>query len=190
MAVALALRAVHLFEQADELLLGIRLGADLEVDLLVVQERSLLSAFWGTTLLVVGHDDAAAPQFVRSAERALWMGRIAQALGDSDMATRAEVIEAYALSRLGYLDLAAARVTAATQRFSLRDELIETHLSHLVLGRAATAAGEFEEARRHLLAALRGADLVSRGTWPAAAMEALADLDEAEHGPHPSIALW
>jgi diguanylate cyclase (GGDEF)-like protein len=190
MAVALALRAVHLFEQADELLLGIRLGDDLEVDLLVVQERSLLSAFWGTTLLVVGHDDAAAPQFVRSAERALWMGRIARSLGDSEMAARAEVIEAYALSRLGYLDLAAARVTAATQRFSLRDELIETHLSHLVLGRAATAAGEFEEARRHLLAALRSADLVSRGTWPAAAMEALADLDEAEQGPHPAIALW
>jgi diguanylate cyclase (GGDEF)-like protein len=189
MAVAMALRAAYLFEQADELLLGIRLGDDLEVDLLVVQERSLLSAFWGATLLVVGQVGAA-PHFVRSAERALRMGRIAKLLGNSEMAARAEVIEAYALSRLGYLDLAAARVTAATQRFPLRDELIETHLSHLVLGHAATAAGEYDEARRHLLAALKNADSAKRDIWSAAAIEALADLDVVEHGSHPAVDLW
>ena len=190
MAVALALRAVYLFEQADEVLLGIRLGDGLDIDLLVVQERSVLSAFWGTTLLVVGQGEAAAPHFVRCAERALWMGRIARSLGDSEMAARAEVIEAYALSRLGYLDLAAARVTSATQRFRLRAELIETHLSHLVLGRAATAAGDYGQARWHLRAALSYADHASRDIWSAAAMEALADLDVAEYGPHPAIAMW
>ena len=190
MAVALALRAVYLFEQADEVLLGIRLGDGLDIDLLVVQERSLLSAFWGTTLLAVGQGEAAAPHFVRSAERALWMGRIARSLGDSEMAARAEVIEAYALSRLGYLDLAAARVTSATQRFRLRAELIETHLSHLVLGRAATAAGDYGQARWHLRAALSYADHSSSDIWSAAAMEALADLDVAEYGPHPAIAMW
>jgi diguanylate cyclase (GGDEF)-like protein len=190
MAVALALRAVYLFEQADDLLLGIRLGDDLDVDLLVVQERSLLSAFWGTTLRIVGQVDAAAPHFVRSAERALRMGRIARSLGNLEMAARAEVIEAYALSRLGYQELAGARVIAATQRFPLRDELIETQLSHLVLGQAATEAGDYEEARRHLLAALKNADFASRDTWSAAAVEALADLDEAVQGPHPAIDLW
>jgi diguanylate cyclase (GGDEF)-like protein len=190
MAVALALRAVYLFEQADEVLLGIRLGDGLDIDLLVVQERSLLSAFWGTTLLAVGQAESAAPHFVRSAERALWMGRIARSLGDSELAARAEVIEAYALSRLGYLDLAAARVTSATQRFRLRAELIETHLSHLVLGRAATAAGDYGQARWHLRAALSYADHASSDIWSAAAMEALADLDVAEYGPHPAIAMW
>jgi diguanylate cyclase len=189
-AVAVALRAVYLFEQADELLAGIRLGDDLDVDLEVVQERALLSAFWGTTLLVLGHVQAAAPQLVKSAERALWMGRVAQLAGNTEMTARAEVIEAYALSRLGYLDLAAARVTPAVQRFRLRDELVETHLAHLVLGQAATEAGDYDTARRHLHAALANADRASRDIWSAAAIEALADLDVAEHGPHPAVALW
>jgi len=190
MAVAAALRAVYLFEQADELLDGIQLGDDLGVNLLVVQERALLSAFWGTTLLVVGRAKDAGPHLVTSAERALRMGRIAALAGNSEMAARAEVIEAYALSRLGYVDLAAARVNAATQRFRLRDELVETHLAHLVLGQAATESGDYDEARRHLLAALTNADRANRDIWAAAAMEALADLDVAEHGRHPAVGLW
>ena len=126
-AVAVALRAVFLFEQADELLAGIKLGDDIDVDLQVVQERALLGAFWGTTLLVVGHDREAGPHLVTTAEQALSMGRIAELAGNSEMTARAEIIEAYALSRLGYADLAAARVKATTQRFRLRDELVETH---------------------------------------------------------------
>jgi len=107
---------MYLFEQADELLAGIRLSDDHLVDLLVVQERALLSTFWGTTLLLVGHGEAAAPHLITSAEQALRMGRIAALAGNSDMAARAEVIEAYALSRLGYVDLAAARVNAVAHR--------------------------------------------------------------------------
>jgi diguanylate cyclase len=189
-AIAVALRAVYLFEQADELLGGIRLGDDLDVDLQVVQEQALLSAYWGTTLLVVGHDEAARQHLVRTAERALWMGRLARLAGNSEMEARAEVVEAYGLSCLGYVQLAAARVNAAVPRFRLRDELVETHLAHLVLGWAATESGDFGEARHHLLAALTNADRANRDIWAAAAMEALADLDVAEHGPHPAVALW
>src|SRR5665811_953715 len=134
MGVALALRAVYLFEQADELLAGIRPYSDLDIDLLVAQERALLSAYWGTTLLVVGHAKEAGPHFVTSATQSLRMGRIAALVGNSEMAARAEIIEAYTLSRLGYTCLAAARVSAVTQRFSLRDELVETNLARLVLG--------------------------------------------------------
>jgi diguanylate cyclase len=189
-AVAAALRAVFLFEQADELLAGIKLGDDIDVDLQVVQERVLLGAFWGTTLLVAGHDKEAGVHFVTTAEQALNMGRIAVLAGNSEMTARAEIIEAYALSRLGYAGLAAARVKAATGRFRLRDELVETRLARLVLGQAATESGDFVEARRQLLAALGSLDRGRRDMWQAAAVEALADLDVAEHGSQPAVDLW
>jgi diguanylate cyclase (GGDEF)-like protein len=190
MAVALALRSVYLFEQADDLMAGIRLSNDHYVDLLVVQERALLSTFWGTTLVLVGEIEAAVPHFITSAEQALRMGRIAVAAGNGDMAARAEVIEAYALSRLGYVELAASRVNAVARPLLLRDELIEAHLASLVLGEAATKAGDYEGARRHLLAAWSNADRANRDIWSAAAGEALADLEVAEHGRHPGIAIW
>ncbi|NMM35795.1 MAG: GGDEF domain-containing protein [Phycicoccus sp.] len=189
-AVAVALRSVFLFEPADELLAGIRLGDDIEIDLQVMQERALLGAYWATTLLVVGHGKEAGPHLVKTAEQALKMARIAELAGSSEMVARAEIIEAYALSRLGSADLAAARVTAANQRFRLREELVETHLARLVLGQAATESGDFAEARRQLLAALGNASRASRDMWAAAAVEALADLDVAEHGPHPAVDMW
>jgi diguanylate cyclase len=190
MAVALALRSMYLFEQADELLAGIRLRDDHFVDLLVVQERAMLSTVWGTTLLLIGRAADAAPHLIASAEQALRMGRIAALAGNHDMEARAEVIEGYALSRLGYVELAASRVSAATQRFLHRDELIETQLASLVLGQAAMQAGDYEQARRHLLAAWNNADRAKRDIWSATAAEALADLDVAEHGWHPGVAVW
>lgn len=190
MAIALALRSVYLFEQADDLLCGIRLNGDNFVDLLVMQERALMSAFWGTTLLVVGHKMAAAPHFVTCAERALRMGRIAAEAGNRDMSLRAEVIEAYGLSRLGYTELAAARVKAVTHRMPLRDELIEAHLAQLVLGQAAAEAGSYDEASRHFGSAATSADSSKRDIWAVAALEALADLHVAEHGRHPAVGLW
>ena len=189
-AVAVALRAVYLFEQADELLKGIQLGDDVDVDVQVVQERALMNAFWATTLLSVGHAKDAGPHLVTSAEQALRMGRIAELAGNSEMAARALVIEAYAFSRLGYAALAAARVTAAIERFWLRDELVETHLAHFVLGQAAMESGDFDKGRRHLYTAMTNADRASREIWAAAAMEALAELAVAEHGPHPAVDLW
>jgi diguanylate cyclase len=190
MAVALALRSMYLFEQADELLAGIRLGDDHFVDLLVVQERALLSTVWGTALLLVGQIEASVPHFATSAERALRMGRIATSSGNCDMAARAQVIEAYALSRLGYMDLAVSRINGVAQRFLLRDELLETNLASLVRGQAATQAGDYDQARRHLLAAWTSADRAKRDIWSATAAEALADLDVAEHGWHPAVDLW
>ena len=189
-AVAVSLRAVYLFEQADELLDAIQLGADAEVDLLVVQERALMNVFWATTLLVVGDAKTSGPRLVRAAEQALRMARIAKLAGSPEMVARAEVIEAYALSRLGYADLAAARVKAAILRFRMRDELVETQLAHLVLGHAATEARDYDEARLHLNAALTNANQASREIWATAAIEALADLEVAEHGPHPAVDLW
>ena len=189
-AVAVALRAVYLFEQADEILDAIQLGDDVEVDVQVVQERALMNAFWATTLLVVGQAKDAGPHLVTSAAQALKMGRLAELAGNPEMVARAEVIEAYALSRLGLEALAAARVRAAMERFRLRDELVETHLAHFVLGQAAMESGDYDTARRHLLTAMTIANRASRDIWAAAAMEALAELDVAEHGPHPAVDLW
>lgn len=95
----------------------------------------------------------AGPHMVRSTERALRMGRLATLAGSSEMSARAQIIEAYALSRLGCADLAARMVNAATGGSRLRDELVETHLAHLVLGQAATESGGCGEARRQLLEA-------------------------------------
>jgi diguanylate cyclase len=189
-AVAVALRAVNLFEQADELLHAIVLGDDVEVDVQVLQECALMNAFWATTLIVVGHAKDAGPHLVTSAAQALRMGRLAERAGNPELAARAEVIEAYALSRLGNAALPAARVTAAIRRFRLRDELVETHLAHFVLGQAAMESGDYDKARLHLETAMTIANRASRDIWAAAAMEALAELDVAEHGPHPAVDLW
>jgi len=189
-AVAVALRAAFLFEQADELMAAIRLGEDVDIDLLVVQERALLSAFWATTLLLVGREAEARTRLVRCAEQGLLMGRIATLAGNQDMIARAAVFEAYALGRLGYTDLAAARVNAVMGFFPLRDDLVETHLARLVLGKAATESGDFAAARHHLTAATVTAERANRDTWSAAAIEALADLETAEHGAHAGVDLW
>lgn len=189
-AVAVALRAVFLFEQADELMAAIRLGEDVDIDLLVVQERALLSAYWATTLLLVGRDAEARQQLVRCAEQGLQMGRIAALAANPEMGARAAVFEAYALSRLGYTALAAARVNAVMGVFPLRDDLVETHLARLVLGQAAMEAGDFVLARHQLTAATATAERASRDIWGAAAIEALAELETAEHGAHPGVDLW
>lgn len=189
-AVAVALRAVFLFEQADELMAAARVNASLDIELLVVQERAVLAAFWATTLLMVGRVSEAGPHLVRCAELGLQMSRIADVVGNSEMCARAGVIEAYALSRLGYTELAAARVNAVMGQFPLRDDLLETHLARLVLGQAATESGDFAEARRQFAAAMTTADRASREIWAAAAVVALADLETAEHGRHPAVTLW
>ncbi|RYV51531.1 GGDEF domain-containing protein [Pengzhenrongella frigida] len=190
MAVALALRAVFLFEQSDELLAGILLGSGPETDLFIAQEQALLSAYWATTLLVVGETTAAAPVFVTAAQRALRMGRIAVLAGNPEMVARAAVIEAYAVSRLGYPGLAAARIREASGQFLLRDELVETNLARLVLGLAAMDDGDFAAARAELRGAWESSRRASREIWSSAAMEAMADVDVAEYGPHPAVDRW
>jgi diguanylate cyclase (GGDEF)-like protein len=189
-AVAIALRGMFLFEEADELMCATLVVDDIGIELLVVQERAMLAAFWATTLLIVGRLSEAGPHLVRCAELGLQMGRLAEAVGNSEMCARAIVIEAYALSRLGYTELAAARVNAAMGRFPLRDDLLETHFARLVLGQAATEAGDFAEARRQLAAAMNTADRASRDLWAAVAVQALADVETAEHGDHRAVALW
>ncbi|MDT0165789.1 GGDEF domain-containing protein [Actinotalea sp. AC32] len=190
MAVALALRSVNLYENADERLRALQFAADPVVRLLVVHELAELSAAWAVSLTLVGDDAAAAGHYRRLAGRALNMQRCARAAGSPAMMARGEVFEAFALMHLGRLDLATARVRATTNRFDNRPELLETQLARLVLARAATEAGAYEGARVLLELSIRDAQSNGRDTWLATALEALADVDVAEHGRTPAAGIW
>jgi diguanylate cyclase len=190
MAVALALRAVYLFEEADDLLTEAHTGDDPDVELLVLQEATLLRAGWGATLELVGHVADAGQHYVVCAQRALRMGRVAALVGDEEMCARARVIESFAVHRLGGTALAGARVREAMGHFRMRDELVETHLVHLVLGAACALEGAFDEAHRHLASATQGAQRAGRDVWTGTATTATADVAVAEHGRHPAVALW
>lgn len=190
MAVALALRSLNLYEQADDLLRGSLGNLDPDIELLVLQELALLSAYWGTTLGLIGESAEAGHHYRLVAQRALAMQRAARNAGNHQMAARGVAIEAYATMRLGDVELAAARAAEAAEVFGARAELLETHLVHLVLGRAASGRGSHYEARVHLTAAGAAAAAARRDTWSAAAMEALAEVDVAERGEHPAVAIW
>jgi diguanylate cyclase (GGDEF)-like protein len=190
MAVGLALRSFNLLEQADETLSRIRWGDDPDVGVLVSQELALLSSYWGTTLLLIGHETEAAGYFAASASRALAMIGIARAQGNEQMVARGEVIEAYAMMRLGEVALAAARARAATLRFSARPELVETHLLHFVLARQARSSGQFDAAQERLVTIIADAEAAGREMWATAARAALAGVHETRRGPHEGLDHW
>ncbi|GAA2720997.1 GGDEF domain-containing protein [Cellulomonas aerilata] len=190
MGVALAMRSLNLLEQADVLLLDLQGTGPAEVNVLLCLEWGLLSAYWGTALQVIDREREAAVHFALAAQRAVRTRRMAADEGLEQMVARAEVLEAYATMNLGLLDLAAARARAASERFSARLELVETYLMHLVLGRAAVAAGRLDEAR-HLLAAVETrATQAGREVWSVAATAALADVHQLVAGPHEGLELW
>lgn len=190
MAVGLALRSFNLLEQADEALSRIRWGDDPDIGVLVSQERALLSSYWGTALLLIGHKTEAAGHFAVSASRALAMIGIARELGNEQMIARGEVIEAYAMMRLGEVALAAARAQAVTLRFSARPELVETHLLHFVLARQARSSGQFDAARERLVTIIADAEAAGREMWATTARAALAGVHEIQCGPHEGLDHW
>lgn len=190
MAVALALRAMYLFEQAEELLTVPGRAGDPAVDIHILQESAFLQAFWAAALDFSGHRAEAAQHLVTCAQRAVRMRRVAQVLGSDEMAARAEVLEAFALSRLGSRQLAAAIVLSARDRFGQRSELLETQIVGLVLGQALAEQGRFAEAREFLDTALVEACQARRDVWAGVLLEAIAEVDVAEHGRHPAVGIW
>ncbi|WP_298458987.1 diguanylate cyclase [uncultured Cellulomonas sp.] len=188
--VALSMRSLNLLEQAEVLLAAVRDAGSPETNLLVTLESAILRAYWGTALVIIGRDREAAAHFVVAAQRALRARRMAQRIGSSGMAARAEVIEAFAGLHLGLQGLSAARARAAAERFTFRIELVETYLLHLVLGHAAVADGRLDEAAERLGLVQRSATSVSREVWSVAATGALADLHIVRDGPHEGMDLW
>jgi diguanylate cyclase (GGDEF)-like protein len=188
--VALSMRSLNLLEQADVLMQASQGAGSPEVNVLVAMESGLLAAYWGTALLVIDRTREAAAHFAIAAQRAIRTQRMAAAEGLEQKVARAEVLEAYAIMRLGDLELAAARARAAAERFSARLELVETYLLHLVLGEAAAAEGRLDDARASLAAVERSATTAGREVWSVAAMSALADVHAQQSGPHEGMDLW
>jgi diguanylate cyclase (GGDEF)-like protein len=190
MAVALALRSVTLFEHADERLCELLRVEDDWIRLLVVHELTELSATWGVSLALIGRVEEARAQFLTTLQRSVHMQRLGWAADHPTMVARGEVFEAFALLHLGDGELAVGRALAATDRFEHRPELLETQLSRMVLARSATGQGDFARARELLRSAVADATANGREAWVGMALEALADVEAAEHGETPATALW
>jgi diguanylate cyclase len=189
MAVAVALRAVNLFEQAEEMLLGTFRG-DPEIDLSVLQELALLQLHWGAMLDLAGDWRGAHRHYERGAQLSVRMHALATQLADPVMAAMARIYEAYVWERLGEPDLAERLTLAALATHRHRAEKIESHMASLTLGRARASRGEFDQARAELATVTERAQLAGREIWAATGLSSLADVDEAELGEHPAIERW
>ena len=190
MAVALALRAINLYEQADDLLMAVVHGDDPGSDVLVLQEATLLRAIWSATLDLLGDHGAARQHDVVCLQRSLRMCRTAQLCGDTTMAHNAQLYEAYAWERLGESMLAQHLVDDVLREHRPRAETVESDLVHLTLGRVHADAGNLDTARGHLLSAAEQARAAGRDVLAATGLTALADLDVLELGPHPAVGRW
>ncbi|EYR65148.1 hypothetical protein N866_13205 [Actinotalea ferrariae CF5-4] len=190
MAVALALRSVTLFEHADERLCELLHVQDDWIRLLVVHELTELAATWAVSLALLGRVEDARVEFLTTLERSLHMQRLGWTTDSPAMVARGEIYEAFALLNLGEPELALGRALAAKDRFQHRRELLETQLYRLVTAQAATAAGDFERARELLRAAVADATANGREAWVGMGLEALAEVDVAEHGETPATAIW
>lgn len=190
MAVGLTLRSVDLLEQADVVLGAIRGGGSREVDLHVMQELAVLSAYWACLLRLIGRDDEAAAQDALTYSRGLHMQRVARETGNEQMRARGEVVEAFATLWLGDPRLAVARARDAAERFAARPELVESGLLHFVLARGEAAEGRYDAARTHLRAQVADAETSARDVWASVGRAALADLDVEQHGDHEGMCLW
>jgi diguanylate cyclase (GGDEF)-like protein len=190
MAVAIALRQLYLFEQADELLMASVHREELLLDLHVLQEAALLRLHWGAVLDLVGEPEAARRHYLVALQRALWMQRNAEELDHEVMLGMSLMYQAYVWERLGEPELARRLTLSGLATHPQREAKIEMHLANLTLGRVHAAAGEFREAREQLAGAAERAQQARREVWSATGLAALADVDESEIGPHPGIAKW
>lgn len=189
MAVALALRSLELFEQADERLSGPEFRAGPEIHVLTTQERAELSVTWAVSLLLTGHGDAGA-QFRRTAQLGVLLQRLGAEVGSTAMAARGALFEAYALLRLGHPELAEARAAGVRDAFDHRPELVETQLGRLVHAHTALREGRHGDARALLRRIVEDTRAQGRDVWQTHAQAALAQVDAEEHGETSAVGIW
>jgi diguanylate cyclase (GGDEF)-like protein len=190
MSVALALRALALYEPADELMLQM-LGAgypSASVRLNVAQEAAVLQVSWGAMLEIVGRPDEARPHYVVALERAARMRALAHEVAYPEMLARAEVIEGYVLQRAGDVDLAEARLRPAMSAFRLREELAETQIARIGLALVLGQRGRFASAEPLLADVVRSSSTTQLDVWGLTALASQARNAVREQGPHTAVA--
>ncbi|WP_337059506.1 GGDEF domain-containing protein [Kineococcus sp. G2] len=186
MSVALALRALALFEPADELteLMLSLTFPPARVRLNVVQEAAVLEVSWGAMLDVVGRSGETGPHYARALAHAARMRRLAGEVGYPEMRARADAIEGFVLHRAGEPALAAARLRAAAAAFRQREELVETQIARVGLAMSLSAEGDQDGAREMLAAVQRTSSSTQLDVWGLTALKVRADNAVRHHGGH------
>ncbi len=189
MSVALALRALALFEPADELMRQM-LAATFpppRVQLNVAQEAAVLQVSWGAMLEVSGRPDEARGHYTAAGSVIARMRALALEAGYPEMLARAEALEGFVAQRGGEDVLAEARLRPAMAGFRLREELVETQVARVGLALAVAARGGHAEARDLLAAVRRASSTTQLDVWGMTAMAAEARTAVLEHGDHPGV---
>ncbi|WP_432494847.1 GGDEF domain-containing protein [Kineococcus gypseus] len=189
MSVALALRALALFEPADELM-HLMLGLSFpppRVQLNVVQEAAVLEVSWGAMLDVVGRGGESGPRYARALEHAARMRELADRVGYPEMRARADAVEGFVLHRTGEPDLAGARLRAAAAAFRQREELVETQIARVGLALSRSRAGDDEGARELLAAVQRTSSSTQLDVWGLTALKVRAETAVRHHGGHDAV---
>jgi len=188
MAVALALRSLVLYEQADARLSIPEFRTEPHRYLLATQERAHLAVTWGVSLLLTGADGG--PQFRRAGELGLLVQRLARATGRPGMEARGVLYEAFALMRLGHPELAEARALSVSDTFDPRPELLETQLGRFVHATTATRAGRYDDALALLRKVAAEAQSQHRELWLTYANAAIAQIDVIRNGEQDAVVVW
>ncbi|WP_432574238.1 GGDEF domain-containing protein [Kineococcus sp. SYSU DK005] len=186
MSVALALRALALFEPADELM-RLMLGLTFppaRVRLNVVQEAAVLEVSWAAMLDVVGRSAESGPHHARALGHAARMRALAHEVGYPEMRARADAIEGFVLHRTGEPALAGARLRAAAAAFRQREELVETQIARVGLALSLSGDGDVDGANELLAAVQRTSSSTQLDVWGLTALKVRAETAVRHRGGH------
>lgn len=187
MAVALAMRAMYVYREADALLTA-SIGTTAALSNLLVLDESCQSLlYWAASCELVGREHQARAMYVGVLSRCVSALHTAEALGEHFLVLRAQIIEAYVWERLGHPEVAQATLTRLLAEHDVRDEVIDGHLARIALARVLAGQGRTAEAHGHLREAIRSAERAARDVWAATAVLVRVEVDRIEHGDHPGL---
>ena len=187
MAVALAMRAMYVYREADALLSASIGTTAAQSNLLVLDESCQSLLYWAASCELVGRHDEARAMYVEALSRCLATLRAGREHDEPFLVLRSLIIEAFVLERLGHGDVAAATLTRLLAEHDVRDEVIDGHLARIALARVLATQGRTREAQTHLRAAIRFAERAARDVWAATAVLVQVEVDRIEHGDHPGL---
>ncbi|MEJ5915323.1 GGDEF domain-containing protein [Pseudokineococcus sp. 1T1Z-3] len=186
MALGVTLEALDLHEAAEQVLAGLVDPRDPHRTT-AVEEACAVRAAWGGLAALLGEQGEVERHQRVVAERALAMRRAAAEVGDVAATVRADVYCSLALQELGADDAAWALVGDPSLLEHLSPAGTDRLVALVVRGRHQLAAGDLVAARLSLELAERLGRRSRRDVWRWVAVDALVDVDVAEHGDHPAV---